>query len=97
MNCYSRNDYILSLMFQVKRSSVNLDPTFASVLKPVCGTYPVPLPGVENIDVSDIVQGHQDYCLVTGAILERVRHGQPLRSALSDVVKLEEAVKKLAY
>ena len=95
VNCYSRNDYILSLMFQVKRSSVNLDPTLGTVLKPVCGTYPVPLPGVENIDVSDIVQGHQDYCLVTGAILERVRHGQPLRSSLSADGKLEEAVRQL--
>ena len=97
VNCYSRNDYILSLMFQVKRSSVNLDPAFGTVLKPVCGTYPVPLPGVENIDVSDIVQGHQDYCLVTGTILERVRHGQPLRSAVCDRGNLEDTAKKLEY
>jgi hypothetical protein len=103
VNCFSQKDYMLSLMFQVKRSSVNLDPTLGSVLKPVCGTCPVPIPGVENFDVSDIVSGHQDYCLVTGTILERVRHGQPLRSTectfedSADGERLSEAVKQLGY
>ena len=80
VNCYSTNDLILSLMFQAKRSSFgNFNKGVGSILKPVCGTCPVHVPGVENVDVSDIVSGHQDYCLVTGKILERVHHGQPLR------------------
>ena len=37
------------------------------------------VPGVENFDVSDIVSGHQDYCLITGDILKRVRLDQPFR------------------
>jgi hypothetical protein len=36
--------------------------------------------GCENFDVSDLVEGHQDYCLITGEILKRVRHGQPFQS-----------------
>jgi hypothetical protein len=102
VNCYSRKDLILSLMFQAKRLSGNFNTAGGgSLLKPVCGTCPVLVPGVENIDVSDLVSGHQDYCLVTGKILERVRHGQPLRSASNDVEvddeKMPEAAKKLEY
>lgn len=36
--------------------------------------------GVENFDVSDLVGGHQDYCLITGEILKRARHGQPFQT-----------------
>merc|ERR1711935_974552 len=78
VNCYSTKDMILSLMFQAKRSSLgtfNPSDGVGSILKPVCGTCPVPISGVENIDISDLVSGHEDYCLVTGRILERVRHG----------------------
>jgi Protein of unknown function (DUF726) len=67
VNCFSQKDLILSLMFQFKRLG----------LKPVCGTCPVNVDGVENVDVSDVVSGHQDYCVSTGRILHRVRHGQP--------------------
>jgi hypothetical protein len=70
VNCFSQKDLILSLMFQFKRLG----------LKPVCGTCPVNVDGVENIDVSDLISGHQDYCLFAGDILKRVRHGQPFQS-----------------
>jgi hypothetical protein len=70
VNCFSQKDLILSLMFQFKRLG----------LKPVCGTLPVSVPGVENFDVSDLVTGHQDYCTATGEILKRVRLGEPFRS-----------------
>jgi hypothetical protein len=82
VNCFSTKDLILSLMFQAKRSSLgtfNPSQGVGSILKPVCGTCPVPVSGVENIDISDLVSGHEDYCLVTGKILERVRHDQPLK------------------
>jgi hypothetical protein len=71
INCFSRKDLILSLMFQSKK--------ITSGLKKVCGTCAIDVPGVENYDVTDLVTGHQDYCLVTGDILKRVRHGQPIR------------------
>ena len=69
INCYSRKDLILSVMFQMKR--------FQGILRPVCGTSPVVICGVENYDVTDLVSAHTDYCLVSGEILKRVRHGQP--------------------
>ena len=75
INCYSRKDLILSLMFQMKR--------FQGILRPVCGTSPVSVNGVENFDVTDLISAHTDYCLVTGEILKRVRHGQPQRASAS--------------
>ena len=72
VNCYSRTDLILSLMFQIKRMTTGL--------KKVCGTNPIDVPGVENFNVTDLIPGHQDYCFATGEILKRVRHGQPIRS-----------------
>lgn len=71
INCYSRKDLILSLMFQSKK--------ITSGLKKVCGTCAIDVPGVENYDVTDIVNGHLDYCFAAGDILKRVRHGQPIR------------------
>ena len=58
-------------MFQMKR--------FQGILRPVCGTSPVAVNGVENWDVTDFVASHTDYCLVVSEILKRVRHGQPAR------------------
>jgi len=70
VNCFSQKDLILSLMFQFKRLG----------LKPVCGTCPVNVKGVENIDVTDIVSGHLDYSYCMGDILKKVRLGQPFQS-----------------
>jgi hypothetical protein len=67
INCYAPNDQILSLMFQFKMVSIGN----------VCGTVPVPIPGVENYDVSSIISSHSDYCLKVEEILQLVRHGQP--------------------
>ena len=50
----------------------------------VCGTCAVNVPGVENLDVTDLVSGHQDYTLVAGEILKRARHGEPFRSESAD-------------
>ena len=69
VNCYSRKDLILSLMFQYKRLS----------FKKVCGTCAIDIPGVENVDVSDLVTGHHLYCIAAGDILKRVGHGQAVR------------------
>jgi hypothetical protein len=67
-------------MFQAKRfSGGSLNRGMGSILKPVCGTCPVEEPGVENIDCSDLILGHQDYCIETGKILERIRFGEPIR------------------
>lgn len=90
INCYSRKDMILSLMFQLKRMQ--------GILKPVCGTSPVVVNGVENFDVTDLVSAHTDYCLVTGEILKRVRHLQPQRPSVSeDVAAMVTAVNVANY
>jgi hypothetical protein len=86
VNVYSRKDKILSVMFRYKR--------LAGGYKPICGTSTVAVPGVENVNVTDIVTEHIDYCYVTGDILKRIKHGQPLRSscnAVDEMALIEEA------
>jgi Protein of unknown function (DUF726) len=87
VNCYSRKDLILSLMFQYKR--------ITSAYKKVCGTCTIDLPGVENVDVTDIITGHQQYCLSVGEILKRVGHGQPVRGPLNLEVQKEEVTDEI--
>jgi hypothetical protein len=57
-----------------------------SFLKPVCGTCAVDVPGVENVDCSDLILGHQDYCMEVGKLLERIRFGQPMRCQSSRLI-----------
>mmetsp|Transcript_13010 Transcript_13010/g.35893 ORF Transcript_13010/g.35893 Transcript_13010/m.35893 type:complete len:175 (-) Transcript_13010:134-658(-) len=83
VNCYSTTDMILSVMFRSKRFRVGGLDSNAEVLRPVCGTCAVKVPGVENFDVSDLVPGHESYCTMTGKVLERIRLGHPLRSSSS--------------
>lgn len=81
VNCYSKNDLILSLMFQINRLSGGL--------RPVCGTSPVEVPGVENYDVSPLISAHSDYCTVVPYILRMVRHGLPHRPTSTIVIPEE--------
>ena len=63
VNCYSRKDFVLTFMFQMKKMSM---------MRPVCGTMHVDVYGVENIDVTEIVQSHEDYCRRISDILKLV-------------------------
>ncbi len=81
VNCYSGKDLILSLMFQIKRLS--------GALKPVCGTNPVNVPGVENYDVSNFISAHSDYCKKTGHILRMIYHGCPYRPSVTITIPRE--------
>jgi hypothetical protein len=78
VNCYSKKDMILSLMFQIKR--------LTGALRPVCGTSPVRVRGVENYNVERLISAHSDYCAATGHILRMIYHGTPHRSSASIVV-----------
>lgn len=70
INCFSRKDWILSLMFQYKCMS--------GLFREACGTCPVSdVPCVENLDVSDLVSMHGEYCLVVPKILHRARFDEP--------------------
>ena len=69
VNCYSTKDLILSVLFQYKR--------LTGVLRPVCGCAPVRVPGVENYDITHMLNSHADYTLIVCDVLRLVRHGQP--------------------
>jgi hypothetical protein len=71
VNCYSRKDLVLALMFRYKRMTTGW--------RKVCGTCAIDVPGVENYDVTDLISGHAQYCTEAGTILKRVKHGQPIR------------------
>mmetsp|Transcript_15633 Transcript_15633/g.23997 ORF Transcript_15633/g.23997 Transcript_15633/m.23997 type:complete len:936 (+) Transcript_15633:35-2842(+) len=86
VNVYSRNDKILLYMFKYKRLLSG-----GILNKSVCGTTAVNVvPGIENLDVSDLVMKHTDYCLVIKAILQRLKHGQPLRCSPSSITEIEK-------
>jgi Protein of unknown function (DUF726) len=75
VNCYSKKDLILLLMFRYKK--------ITGGIKRVCGTSAIDVPGMENYDVSDLISGHSQYCIEVGAILKRIGHGQPIRASLN--------------
>ena len=55
----------------------------------MCGTCAVDAAGIENVDLTDMLQGHQDYLYKIGPILERINHTQPfgyIRSAETKAV-----------
>ena len=64
VNCFSTNDWVLSIMFQLKKISV----------KPVCGAIPIEVSGIENFDVTEIIQNHNDYGERTSEVLEAVKY-----------------------
>ena len=58
MNCYSSNDWVLSYLCRTE-------------VKIVAGMYPVEVSGIENIDITDLVDGHNQYQFKMKEILER--------------------------
>ncbi|KAI1076356.1 DUF726-domain-containing protein [Whalleya microplaca] len=62
VNAYSTKDYILAFLY--RSSSVQLG---------VAGLHPVlNVKGVENVDISDLVEGHTLYRYATGPVLKRI-------------------------
>lgn len=61
VNIYSGNDYILAFLYRT--SSIQLG---------VAGLQAVDVPGVENINVGHIVEGHLRYRYVVGTLLRDV-------------------------
>jgi hypothetical protein len=72
VNCYSKKDWILSLMFQYKSHS--------GFMRGTCGTNPIlGVSNIENYDVSSLVASwHANYCRVVPDILDIVGFDQPL-------------------
>jgi hypothetical protein len=62
INVYSSNDYLLAFMYRT-----------SSLQYGVAGLQPIrDVQAIENVDVSDIVDGHTQYRFLIGVILERV-------------------------
>ncbi|KAF2718466.1 DUF726-domain-containing protein, partial [Polychaeton citri CBS 116435] len=62
VNAFSTNDYILGFLY--RSSSISLG---------VAGLQPIAnVKGIENVDVSDLVQGHTLYRHATGPILKKI-------------------------
>lgn len=62
VNVYSDNDTVLALLYRTSSFQMGV-----AGLQPVRG-----VPGVENLDVSDIISGHLRYQFMVGHILSRV-------------------------
>lgn len=61
INAYSTNDYLLAFLYRT-----------SSLQYGIAGLQPVyDVPGIENIDVSDLVDGHTQYRFMTSQILEK--------------------------
>ncbi|KAF2131030.1 DUF726-domain-containing protein [Dothidotthia symphoricarpi CBS 119687] len=62
VNVFSKQDYILGFLYRT--SSIQLG---VAGLQPVLGVH-----GVQNVDVSELVDGHLQYRFITGSILRKI-------------------------
>ncbi|KAH8657813.1 hypothetical protein BX600DRAFT_438999 [Xylariales sp. PMI_506] len=63
VNVYSENDYLLALLYRT--SSLQYGIAGLRSIREVCG--------VENVDVSELVDGHTQYRFLVGGILQDIR------------------------
>ncbi|XP_058009151.1 uncharacterized protein LOC110639583 isoform X2 [Hevea brasiliensis] len=61
VNAYSTNDWTLGVAFRASLLSQGL-----------AGIQPINVPGIENIDITDIIEGHSSYLWATQQILEQL-------------------------
>ncbi|KAJ1421679.1 hypothetical protein SESBI_13634 [Sesbania bispinosa] len=61
VNAYSTNDWTLGITFRASLLSQGL-----------AGIQPVDLPGIENVDVTQLIEGHSSYLWLTQKILEQL-------------------------
>eukprot|EP00250_Pteridium_aquilinum_P032949 c4993_g1_i1 orf=148-2340(+) len=59
INAYSTNDWLLAVVYRASLMSQGL-----------AGIQAVNIPGIENVDVTDIISGHSSYLLNVGEILK---------------------------
>ncbi|KAM3575446.1 hypothetical protein VYU27_002669 [Nannochloropsis oceanica] len=81
VNCYSRKDWVLKIMYRYQKLVTN-----------AAGIAPVIVAGVENVDVTDVVPGHQHYATKIKDILLLVGLDDSFRDLASGgMAKREEA------
>ncbi|AES73977.1 putative alpha/Beta hydrolase [Medicago truncatula] len=61
VNAYSTNDWTLGITFRASLLSQGL-----------AGIQPVDIPGIENVDVTRVIEGHSSYLWMTPKILEQL-------------------------
>ncbi|XP_061350894.1 uncharacterized protein LOC133295968 [Gastrolobium bilobum] len=61
VNAYSANDWTLGITFRASLLSQGL-----------AGIQPVDLPGIENVDVTQLIEGHSSYLRMTQKIVEQL-------------------------
>ncbi|KAJ0652970.1 putative alpha/Beta hydrolase [Helianthus annuus] len=61
INAYSTNDWTLGVAFRASLLSQGL-----------AGIEPVDVPGIENVDVTEVIEGHSSYLWGTREILDRL-------------------------
>ncbi|XP_044508698.1 transmembrane and coiled-coil domain-containing protein 4-like [Mangifera indica] len=61
VNAYSTNDWMLGVAFRASLLSQGL-----------AGIQPINIPGIENVDVTHLVEGHSSYLWATQQILDRL-------------------------
>jgi hypothetical protein len=83
VNVFSTNDYILAFLYRT--SSIQLG---VAGLQPVLG-----IPGVQNVDVSSMVNGHLEYRYLTGSILAKIGFED---IDVAEVAREEEELKAVA-
>ncbi|KHN36057.1 Transmembrane and coiled-coil domain-containing protein 4 [Glycine soja] len=61
VNAYSRNDWMLGVAFRASLLSQGL-----------AGIQPVDIPGIQNVDVTDHIEGHSSYLWATQQVLDEL-------------------------
>lgn len=61
VNVYSTNDWMLGIAFRASLLTQGL-----------AGIQPIDVPGIENVDVTDVIEGHSSYLWATRQILEQL-------------------------
>ncbi|XP_020216444.1 transmembrane and coiled-coil domain-containing protein 4 [Cajanus cajan] len=61
VNAYSRNDWMLGVAFRASLLSQGL-----------AGIQPVDIPGIQNVDVTDHIEGHSSYLWATPRVLDEL-------------------------
>nr|POE98346.1 transmembrane and coiled-coil domain-containing protein 4 [Quercus suber] len=61
VNAYSKNDWMLGVAFRASLLTQGL-----------AGIQPINIPGIENVDVTDLIEGHSSYLWATQLVLDQL-------------------------
>ena len=83
INCFSKQDWVLRYVYRLRAG-----------LGGIAGMEEVLAPGVENEDVSDLVDSHASYGVMTGNILQRIGFEVDAEEVRRRSEKMEEAKRR---